>query len=157
MKGKDYTNKSEFERDLKKSIGEDDYHEYGFLILKHARIRENPVRVYNEIFKAALSEVMALARASNGYLDVKQPWKQRKSDPEGCATTLNVCAQTVKALATLMAPFLPHAAGRCREMLRLPQDGLDWSQATAELPDGHTLGEPEILFRKLDPEPEGEA
>jgi ABC-type uncharacterized transport system permease subunit len=55
LKGKDYTDKSEFVRALKKSIGEDDYNEYGSLILKHTRIRENPVRVYNEIFKAALS------------------------------------------------------------------------------------------------------
>jgi simple sugar transport system permease protein len=55
LKGKEYTDKGEFERDLKKSIGEDNYHEYGSLILKHTKIRENPVRVYNEIFKAALS------------------------------------------------------------------------------------------------------
>ena len=68
-------------------------------------IAEKVERVTAELeafrFKAALSEVMALARASNGYLDVKQPWKQRKTDLEGCGTTLNVCVQTVKALATL--------------------------------------------------------
>ena len=56
LKGKDYADKNEFERDLKASIGEDDYNEYGSLILKHTRIRENPVRVYNEIFKAALRD-----------------------------------------------------------------------------------------------------
>ncbi len=56
LKGKDYSDKNEYVRDLKKSIGEDDYNEYGSLILKHTRIRENPVRVYNEIFKAALRD-----------------------------------------------------------------------------------------------------
>jgi simple sugar transport system permease protein len=56
LKGKDYSDKNEFERDLKASIGEDDYNEYGSLILKLTRIRENPVRVYNEIFKAALRD-----------------------------------------------------------------------------------------------------
>jgi simple sugar transport system permease protein len=56
LKGKDYTDKSEFERDLKASIGEDNYSRYGSVILKHARIRENPFRVYNEIFKAALRD-----------------------------------------------------------------------------------------------------
>jgi methionyl-tRNA synthetase len=102
-------------------------------------------------FKAALAEVMALARASNGYLDLKAPWKQRKTDMAACGTTVNVCLQTVRALATLMAPFLPHSAETCAGMLNLDQRPLAWKQATAELPAGHTLGEPVILFKKLDP------
>ena len=74
--------------------------------------------------------------------------QKRKEDTVGCATTLNVCAQTVRALATLMAPFLPFSAEKCRTMLQL--DDLHWSGATEEIPAGHQLGEPEILFRKLD-------
>lgn len=102
-------------------------------------------------FKAALGEVMALARASNGYLDVKRPWKQRKDDPPGCETTINVCLQTVRALATLMAPFMPHAARRTAAMLGL-DCALPWDGATEPLEPGRPLGEPEILFRKLEPE-----
>ena len=101
-------------------------------------------------FKAALAEVMALARASNGYLDVKAPWKQRKEDLGACGTTINVCLQTVKGLATLMAPFLPFSAAKCAEMLQLEGRVLPWLQATEELPAGQPLGEPVILFRKLD-------
>ena len=99
-------------------------------------------------FKAALGEVMALARAGNGYLDAKQPWKQRKEDMAACGTTLNVCIQTVKALATLMAPFLPHSAEACATMLQV--DDFPWAGATEELAGGHALGEPKILFEKLD-------
>jgi methionyl-tRNA synthetase len=101
-------------------------------------------------FKSALAEVMALARASNGYFDSKAPWKQRKTDPAACGTTVNVCVQTVRTLATLMAPFLPHSAAACAGMLGLEEPTLPWSDATAELPGGHVLGEPAILFRKLD-------
>ena len=101
-------------------------------------------------FKSALAEVMALARASNGYLDVKQPWKQRKEDLAACGTTLNVCLQTVKALATLMAPFMPFSAAKCAEMLRVP--GFPWDEVSLELPAGHALGEPVILFKKLEAE-----
>jgi methionyl-tRNA synthetase len=101
-------------------------------------------------FKSALAEVMALARASNGYLDVKQPWKQRKESSAACGTTINVCLQTVKALATLMAPFLPFSGEKCAAMLRIKGGILPWHEATAELPAGHELGEPAILFRKLD-------
>ncbi len=100
-------------------------------------------------FKAAQFEMMALARASNGYLDIKQPWKQRKEDLPGCGTTINICVQTVKALATLMAPFMPHSAQRCMEMLQIPGESLRWSDGE-EVASGHRLGEPAILFKKLD-------
>jgi len=101
-------------------------------------------------FKAALAEVMTLARSGNGYLDAKQPWKQRKEDMNACGTTLNVCIQTVKALATLMAPFLPHSAETCKTMLLV--EDLPWAGVTDELAGGHGLGEPQILFQKLDAE-----
>jgi methionyl-tRNA synthetase len=118
-------------------------------ISTHARRTTEHLEAFR--FKAALAEVMALARASNGYLDVKQPWKQRKQDLAACGTTINVCLQTVRALATLMAPFLPFSAGKCAAMLQVAPE-LPWADATEPLPDGHALGEPEILFKKLDAE-----
>jgi methionyl-tRNA synthetase len=102
-------------------------------------------------FRAALGEVMGLARASNGYLDVKQPWRQRKEDPAGCGTTINVCLQTVRTLTTLMAPFLPFSSARAAAMAGIAPE-LPWGAATDELEPGHRLGEPEILFRKIEPE-----
>ena len=109
-------------------------------------------------FKAAMNEVMTLARQANGYFDAKQPWKQRKEDLAACGTTINVCVQTVKALATLMAPFLPFSAARCAEMLGLAEAAdparlhelLPWDGATVEVDAGQALGEPVILFKKLD-------
>src|SRR5262249_37434282 len=97
-------------------------------------------------------ELMALARAGNVYFDAKKPWAQRKTDLPACATTLNVCLQTVKALAILMAPFLPHSASKTLAMLNLPAapESLHWNQAVVPLPVGHKLGEPVILFKKLD-------
>lgn len=100
-------------------------------------------------FRAALAELMALARAGNGYLDQKKPWIQRKQDLAACGRTINVCLQTVKALTTLMQPFLPFSARRCLDMLNLNQTQLAWDQATAELPDGAPLGPAVMLFRKL--------
>jgi methionyl-tRNA synthetase len=101
-------------------------------------------------FRAALGEVMALARTANDYISEKAPWTQRKTDMAACGTTMNVCLQTVRTLAVLMAPFLPHSAEKCRTMLTLGEDQMMWDRATEELEAGHALGEPETLFRKLD-------
>ena len=67
-----------------------------------------------------------------------------------CGVTINVCLQTVKALATLMAPFLPFSAVKVAEMLKLDDPSLPWQETMTELPAGHGLGEPVILFKKLD-------
>jgi methionyl-tRNA synthetase len=101
-------------------------------------------------FKSALAEVMALARAGNVYFDTTAPFRSRKTDLEACGRAINVCVQTVRTLTTLMAPFLPFSARRCLAMLNLPVDALAWLSATEELPPGHALAEPQILFKKLD-------
>lgn len=55
LEGKEYPNKSDFEKAVKSVIGEDGYQLYGALIAGQTRVRENPLQVYNAIFKAALS------------------------------------------------------------------------------------------------------
>lgn len=102
-------------------------------------------------FKAALAEVMVLARAGNGYFDATKPFMSRKTDMEACGRAMNVCFQTARTLTTLMAPFLPTTGAKCAKMLNLSGDWRAWSSATDELPGGHALGAPEILVKKLDP------
>jgi methionyl-tRNA synthetase len=101
-------------------------------------------------FKAALAEVMALARAGNGYFDATKPFASRKTDMDACARAVNVCLQTARTLSTIISPFLPTTAERCAKMLNLPDGWRTWSSAADELPEGHPLSEPEILVKKLD-------
>jgi methionyl-tRNA synthetase len=101
-------------------------------------------------FKAALGEVMMLARAGNGYFDATKPFLTRKTDMAACGRAIAVCLQTCRTLTTLIAPFLPTTAERCAKMLNLSGDWQAWGSAVDELPIDHVLGEPEILVKKLD-------
>lgn len=118
------------------------------------RCRETVERTGTELetyhFKAALSAVMTLARAGNGYFDATKPFLTRKTDMGACGRAINVCLQTARTLTTLIAPFLPFTAEKCAKMLKLDEGFRTWSAATDELPAGHTLGKPEILVKKLD-------
>ena len=87
---------------------------------------------------------------ANVYFDTKQPWVQRKTDLAACGTTMNVCIQTIKTLATIFAPFLPFSASKILAQLNIDETSLAWDQATVELAAGHQLGQPEVLFKKLD-------
>ena len=111
-------------------------------------------RVANELeacrFKAALGEMMGLARAGNLYFDATKPFLSRKTDMDACGRAINTCLQTARTLVTIMAPFLPHSAEKAAAMLRLSDGWQQWSSATDELPSGHVLAEAAILFKKLD-------
>ena len=56
LEGKDYSNKAAFEKDIRRIIGREQYQQHGALLSKYALTRENPFRVYHEIFKAALKD-----------------------------------------------------------------------------------------------------
>ncbi len=118
-------------------------------------LRTFPGRVAEQLeqyrFKAGLGEVMELTRQANAYVNVKQPWQQKKTDLAGCGTTVNVCIQTIRCLTAIVQPFLPFSARRIARMLNLDEAAaFAWSKAAEPLPAGHTLGTPEVLFKKLE-------
>ncbi len=55
LKGKEYPNKSAFEKEVTAAIGRQSYQQYGTLIAGQTQIREDPLQVYQVIFTAALS------------------------------------------------------------------------------------------------------
>jgi methionyl-tRNA synthetase len=101
-------------------------------------------------FKDALGEVMAAARDSNKYFDYREPWALRKADKATCGTVIGVCLNTIKALAVAMEPFLPFAAAKAAAMLSAAPAEMRWDSAPEPLPEGRKLGEPVILFTKLE-------
>ncbi len=111
--------------------------------------------------REAVFETMALARLGNKYFNDTEPWHTRKSDPQACANTIHVSLQICAALAVLMEPVLPFSAAKLRTMLNLSgvrsslpdgdQGSIAWQDAgTSLLVDGLELGEPGILFTKID-------
>jgi methionyl-tRNA synthetase len=98
-------------------------------------------------------ETMNLARHANKYFNDTEPWRTIKENPRRASTTINICLQTVRALAILFEPVLPFSARKIWKMLNLNDDIVKsgWDSAyQLSLKPGHQLGEPEILFRKIE-------
>ncbi len=122
-----------------------------------AMLKELPKKIGELIekfsFKAALEELMAAARLANKYFDTKAPWSSRKNDMADCGVTINTCIQTIKTFTVLMRPFLPFAAEKAAKFLNLKEpECFTWDQAADLLPAGHPIGEPVILFKKIETE-----
>ena len=125
-------------------------------------------------FRAALAEVMTLAREVNKYLEEKGPWFQIKEDKAAAGTTVYIALRAIDSLKTLFAPFLPfssealhHALGYDGSLFgrqyvttfqetRTSHTALCYDPSPAagawkpsELPASQLLHEPAPLFRKL--------
>jgi methionyl-tRNA synthetase len=125
-----------------------------YLLQRAVEARENiGEAIDNYQFKESLKRFMDFARFANKYFNDKEPWLTRKSSPEVCATTLNLCTQTSYFLAVLMNPVLPFSSQKIWKMLRLsgkPEDA-DWEKVgDIILKNEHALGKLEILFQKIE-------
>jgi methionyl-tRNA synthetase len=101
-------------------------------------------------FRDAQFEAMNLARIGNRYITECEPWKVWKQDSARCETILNICLQLTANLAIAFEPFLPFSSQKLRRMLNI--DSFDWEQlgSTDLLKPGHQLGEPALLFEKIE-------
>ena len=101
-------------------------------------------------FREALKQAMEIARVGNHYLQETEPWKVSKTDMERTATILNVALQICANLAVAFEPFLPFSSEKLCKMLNLPD--LKWDMLGRDdlLPAGHKLGEPVLLFEKIE-------
>ena len=100
----------------------------------------------------AIREVVDLSRIGNQYLNMKEPWILVKTDRQKAANVFYVTAQIVKALAVLLAPFLPFTAEKLWKLLNLPGSvhKQRWEEAVKPLPAGHKVGKAKPLFRKIE-------
>ncbi|MEM4706808.1 MAG: methionine--tRNA ligase [Candidatus Methanomethylicaceae archaeon] len=118
-----------------------------------SKIKEVEVKAADYIksfkFRDALIEILSLAHEGNRYLNNSAPWIKIKENPEKAATTLYVCIQVVKALASMLSPFLPFTSEKIWKMLNINSNIHEESWIFEFLPSGHTIGKPYPLFKKI--------
>jgi methionyl-tRNA synthetase len=99
----------------------------------------------------AQAEAMQLARTGNKYLADNEPWKLVKTDPERVKTIMHIALQITANLGLVLDPFLPATAEKIRSFTGIP--AYQWEACgTFLVAAGHAIGEPEILFKKIEDE-----
>ena len=104
-------------------------------------------------FRNALTSMMNLARFGNQYLQIEEPWKTIKDNPEKAAGSLFVAAQIAVGLAQIGEPFLPFSAEKLQKMFNVSQ--LTWEEIKNEkvlIKTGHLINPAELLFSKIEDE-----
>jgi methionyl-tRNA synthetase len=103
-------------------------------------------------FREALKDAMNFSRIGNKYLADTEPWKLIKTDPERVKTILNIALQITANTAIAIEPFMPFSAEKILSMLALEPFGWDNLGSMELVKAGHTIGEPSLLFEKIEDE-----
>ena len=106
--------------------------------------------IENYRFREALKDAMNVARIGNKYLADTEPWKVIKSDPERVKTILYVALQITANTAIAIEPFMPFSSAKILRMLAVDKFGWERLGATDLIPAGHVIGEPVLLFEKIE-------
>ncbi|MDE5669693.1 MAG: methionine--tRNA ligase, partial [Duncaniella sp.] len=101
-------------------------------------------------FREALKQAMEIARTGNRYLQETEPWRVAKTDMTRTATILNIALQICANIAIAFEPFIPFTSAKLAKMLGL--DNMSWDKLGASdlIADGKEIGQPELLFEKVE-------
>lgn len=97
--------------------------------------------------REAIELFMEIARLGNKYLQDSAPWhlvKEGNKDAE-IAECMYTCLQIVLELGKQAQIFLPNTADKILNLLNI-------NDLNSELKTGHTIGEPKLLFEKIEDE-----
>ncbi|MCQ8241463.1 methionine--tRNA ligase [Rhizosaccharibacter radicis] len=97
----------------------------------------------------ALETVWKVVRAGNAYVDRQAPWALRKTDPDRMAAVLRVLADTLRAVATVLQPFMPDSMGRMLDQLGVPVEARSLAGLAVPLPGGTVLPAPSGIFPRF--------
>jgi methionyl-tRNA synthetase len=103
-------------------------------------------RLDRQAFHEALEETWKVVRAANSYIDHQAPWALRKTDTNRMAAVLRVLADALRAIATVLQPFMPGSMGLMLDQLGVPADARGLADLARPLPGGIALPPPSGVF-----------
>jgi methionyl-tRNA synthetase len=102
--------------------------------------------IESQAFHTALEEAWRVIRAANAYIDHQAPWALKKTDALRMGGVLRVLAEVIRAVATVLQPFMPDSMARMLDQLGVPAEARSFAGLAEPLPDGVELPAPQGIF-----------
>jgi methionyl-tRNA synthetase len=100
--------------------------------------------------RAGLKDALAIAQAANAYLNAQEPWKVVKEDLARAGTVLWTVLQAIGAGAVAFAPYTPFSSETIHGWLGHDGTLAEQGWRRGEVVAGRLLGEPHVLFPKIE-------
>lgn len=101
-------------------------------------------------FSYALEDIWTLIRRTNKYIDQTSPWVLIKEDKERLNTVLYNLIDSIRVIAQLIEPFLPHTSKEIFKQLNIENMGWQSAKEYGKYPDKNKVIKGENLFPRLD-------
>ena len=100
----------------------------------------------------ALSEIFALARRANKYIDETAPWVLAKDEAshERLGGVLYNLTETIRILGVLLSPFMPRTAENIFKQINAKKTDWESIQNFGATVAGDTVGEGTVMFARID-------
>lgn len=97
--------------------------------------------------KEGLEKTMEFAGECNAYFNAREPWKLLKTEEKQAGVVLLLATKAAFALTQLLSPIVPFSS---QEALKQFNCALgEWGDYS-QIKSGNSIGEPAILFKKID-------
>lgn len=102
----------------------------------------------------ALDAIFTMLRRANKYIDETTPWTLAKDESKHArlGTVLYNLLETIRTAAVLLTPFIPTTAENIFAQLATDHRDYDSIETFGALASGKPVGEPAVLFARLDEE-----
>lgn len=94
----------------------------------------------------ATNQIIEYINLANKYYDTEQPWVQVKEDMGGFNNTTYTCTYMMANIANLIAPILPHASLKIKEMLNFNEYKWEEEKIKGEI----KINNLQILYNRID-------
>ncbi|NND06206.1 MAG: methionine--tRNA ligase [Saprospiraceae bacterium] len=110
-------------------------------------------------FRSALKTLMEVSSIGNQMLQLNEPWKHEKTDPDTVKVVMNLGLQYVTAISVVLDIFMPFSSKKLRSMLSLAPiqekgEFVDIMDALSEgkhlIQAGHKINKAQHLFSRID-------
>jgi methionyl-tRNA synthetase len=128
--------------------------DHALLASAYALVDKVRALLLEQQFSRALETIWQVIGEADRYITEQAPWTLKKTDPARMATVLYVLAETVRNLAILVQPFMPHAMERMLDQLAVPAEARNFKMLgkAGALKTGATLPAPAGVFPRYEEE-----
>lgn len=100
----------------------------------------------------ALAAAFDLVNHCNQFIDAEKPWALAKDETQGARldAVLYHLAEALRMVGILISPVIPAAAAKIARQLAIPPEFHLADAVWGRLPDGHTVGQPEPIFPRIE-------
>ena len=114
------------------------------------------VAVANQAIHLYAKEMINMVKEANKYIDVMEPWKLKKTDPDRMATVLYVLMEVIRYTAILYQPLIPDSANKILDQISTPKEERHFVHLeTSPLKPKAPINQPVSVFPRFEVPGEG--